>query len=68
VNRFPGFDEAVLSKIPGVLLVLDHPVHHHKRFAPVPGDQFVKGVRISSLTSFHKGSIVWLDRIALTRF
>jgi hypothetical protein len=61
VNRFPGFEEPVLSQIPRILLILDHPVHHHKCFVSVPDDQFVKCVRITSLTSPYQNSIVWLD-------
>src|ERR1700675_64493 len=60
VNRSPSFQEPFLSEIPRVLLVLDHAVHHDKNLVPVTDDQLVKGVGISSLTSLHQYTVVWL--------
>jgi hypothetical protein len=61
VYRLPSFQETFLSEIPSVLLVLDHPVDHHKGLIPVTDHQFVKGVGVSSLTSLHQYTVVWLD-------
>src|ERR1700722_4748167 len=61
VNRFPSFQEPFLSEIPSVLLVLDHAVNHHKNLVSVTDDQIAKGVRISSLTSLHQNTVVWLN-------
>jgi hypothetical protein len=69
MNRFPGFQESLLSEIPSVLLILYHPVNHGKNFATIPGDQIVEGARIFSLTPFHQLNVIWLACInrAVTR-
>src|SRR6516165_214167 len=66
MNRFPGFQESLLSEIPSVLLIFYHPLDHSKNFATITGDQIVEAARISSLTPFHQLNVAWLSCINRT--
>src|SRR5436190_3281398 len=53
-DRFPGLEEAVLGKVPGVLLAMYHVVNHAKNSCPVASDQLVKRLGIPILATFYQ--------------
>src|SRR5437762_3602756 len=54
LNRFPRFEEAVLSKVPGVLLAMNHVVNHAKYSCSVASYQLVECLGVTSLASCHQ--------------
>src|SRR5881398_1491437 len=54
LNRFPCFEEAVLSKVPCVLLAMNHVVNHAKYSCSVASYQLVECLGVTSLASCHQ--------------
>src|SRR6266542_151378 len=53
-DRLPSFEKAVLSQVPGVLLVMHHVVNHAKYSCSVAGYQLVECFGVASLASSHQ--------------
>src|SRR5882724_2477478 len=54
IDRFPRFHEAVLSKIPGILFVMDHVVNHSKNSGSVAYYELIKCRAVTFLAPFYQ--------------